>query len=393
MVRLFFATSNTRNINMTSQARSQQDHAPSVLALHSASEAQHPPTGKKLRGLIVVALFVSGAVAAGVRLWWKEANFAETDDAYVSGHIHPVSSRVAGVVAKILVKDNDKVDAGQPMLELDSADNLVQIEHVKSLIAQVDAQLLSVQAQIKQANFQVEVAAAQLAQALASMGRLDNEYKRAEALSTEDMRAVSRQDLEAAKASRSVAQGDVITRQAGLASAREQVSSTIASKDALTAQRSALEAQLKERQLQLGYTRVVAPSSGRVGKRAVEVGQRVQPGQSLFAVVGNEMWVTANFKETQLAKMTKSQTVLIRFDAFPSREFHAHVNSFSPAVGSEFALLPPDNATGNFTRVVQRVPVKLQLDTEEVKVLADGRLMPGMSATATVDLRSEGVKP
>ena len=147
-----------------------------------------------------------------------------------------------------------------------------------------------------------------------------------------------------------------------------------------------LKVQLADAEQQLAYNRIVAPVGGRIGKRSVEVGQRVQPGQQLTALVQDDVWVTANFKETQLANMHVGQPVHISVDALPGKELTGRVDSFSPASGNQFALLPADNATGNFTKIVQRVPVKITLRPEDIKALS-GRLVPGMSVIAEVAIK------
>jgi membrane fusion protein (multidrug efflux system) len=160
----------------------------------------------------------------------------------------------------------------------------------------------------------------------------------------------------------------------------------MAAQSSTLAQKSVLGAQLKEAELQSGYTTVLSPGSGRIGKRTVELGQRVQPGQQLAAVVDGSVWIVANFKETQLESMRVGQSATVELDAFPGRALKARVDSFAPASGATFALLPPDNATGNFTKIVQRVPVKLVLDPSQMTDIAD-RVVPGMSASVSVDLR------
>jgi membrane fusion protein (multidrug efflux system) len=144
------------------------------------------------------------------------------------------------------------------------------------------------------------------------------------------------------------------------------------------------EASLKDAQLQLSYTNIVAPTSGRIGRKTVEVGQRVQPGSPLMAIVGNDYWVTANFKETQMEDIKPGEKVEVELDAFPHHKFVGRVDSISPASGSQFALLPPDNATGNFTKVVQRIPVKITLDSQSIKGY-ESRITPGMSAVVSVE--------
>jgi membrane fusion protein (multidrug efflux system) len=208
-------------------------------------------------------------------------------------------------------------------------------------------------------------------------------------LYSNQVQVVSKSQVDTAEAALA---GSVATVGAGrnsAAAARAQVEVAIAGQNTLKAQRTVLETQLRDAQLQLAFNRVVAPVSGRVGKRVLELGTRVQPGQQLLAIVQDEVWVTANFKETQLSGLRIGQRVKLRADALSDRLIHGRIDSISPASGAQFSLLPPDNATGNFTKVVQRVPVKITLVPEDAKALT-GILLPGMSTVVEVDLRSSG---
>lgn len=342
--------------------------------------------GPRARVLVVIGIVVVAAAAFIGRLWWTATYYAETDNATLAGHVHPVSARIAGVVVRVDAQDNAVVRAGQPLLVLDPSDQQVQLERLRAQIAQVDAQVAGSGAQIAQARAQAAAAQAQTVQAGALLERAEREVERAQRLYDGELRAVSKQEVDAAVAARDAARADVAARRASTDAAAEAVRGSAAARESAVAQRAVLQAQLKDAEQQLGYTTVAAPSDGRIGKRSVEVGQRVQPGQQLLAVVGDEVWITANFKETQLAKMKPDQPATVHIDALPGREFHARVQSFAPASGAQFALLPPDNATGNFTKVVQRVPVKLVFDPQEIAPLK-GRLVPGLSATVSVDLR------
>lgn len=363
-----------------------QSPAPVLAVVPPAAPAparRGPP--RKLLVIGAVVLVAAGSFAG--RLWWLGTNFAETDNAFVAGHVHPVSARIAGVVVKVDAQDNAAVKAGQPLLVLDPADQQVQIERLKAQLVQLEAQILGSGAQTAQARAQVAAAQAQTAQSSAWLARNERDVERAQKLYGGELRAISKQELDTALATRDAASADVAARRAAVDAANELVRSSVAARESAIAQRGVLQAQIKEAQQQLGYTAVLAPSDGRIGKRTVEVGQRVQPGQQLLAVVQDEVWITANFKETQLAKMKPEQIATVHVDAFPGREFHARVQSFAPASGAQFALLPPDNATGNFTKIVQRVPVKLVLDPKEAAEFK-GRLVPGLSASVSVDLRS-----
>jgi membrane fusion protein (multidrug efflux system) len=222
-------------------------------------------------------------------------------------------------------------------------------------------------------------------QSEALLVRAGQDAERYGQLYTNQMKAVSKAELDAANAARASAVADVAARKDSAAAAWAQIAAAAWARDVLKAQIEVLKVQLKDAEQQLSYNTIVAPVSGRVGKRNIEVGQRVSPGQQLTALVQDNVWVTANFKETQLADMHVGQAVHISVDALPGRELTGRVDSFSPASGNQFALLPADNATGNFTKIVQRVPVKITLDPKDRQALA-GRLVPGMSVIAEVEI-------
>jgi membrane fusion protein (multidrug efflux system) len=303
---------------------------------------------------------------------------------------------------------------------------VANIDTAKAAVAEAQAGIPTAQAAVAEAEAGIPAAQAQVAQADANLQKAQTDYNRYNSLYQQG--AVPRQQLDAAKAAydvasaqKSVAQQGVQQAQARLAQAQQGVARAqsqlaqaqegvaaaqaklAASKGGLQqatasgqqtqvnraqyeAAKSAIaqaEASLKDAQLQLSYTNIYAPSGGRIGRKTVEVGQRVQPGSPLMAIVEGDYWITANFKETQLEDVKPGQEVEIKLDAFPHHTFTGRVDSISPASGSQFALLPPDNATGNFTKVVQRIPVKVTFDSQSIQGY-ESRIAPGMSATVSV---------
>lgn len=363
----------------TPAAQPAQAQAPAQAA---AAPGKTPPN-KRVLG--VVALIALAAIGAGGRMWYRSTHYVETENAYVTGRVHPVSSRVAGVVTRVLVDDNQLVKAGDPIAELDPADHRVRIEQIEAQIASVQQQIGQADAQVAQVKAQAAAAGAQVKQAEAQLVRARQDAERFGQLYNDTMKAVSKAEVDASAAARASASADVAARRDSAAAAQAQIAAASAGRDVLKAQVKVLQAQLKDAQQQLAYNRIVAPVAGRIGKRSVEVGARVQPGQQLLAVVEDDVWVTANFKETQLAGLEPGQQVTLEVDALPDHHLVGRVHSFSPASGNQFALLPADNATGNFTKIVQRVPVKIVLDPQDVKKYA-GRLVPGMSVVAEVEL-------
>ncbi|QBE64727.1 HlyD family secretion protein [Pseudoduganella lutea] len=369
---------------MSNQAEQQVLGTTSQATPRAAAPAKKP----NRRVLVVAGLIAIAAIAGGGRMWYRGAHFVETENAYVAGHVHPVSSRIAGTVTKVLIDDNQYVKAGAVIAELDPFDQRVKVEQIRAQIASAETQVLQADAQVAQVKAQASASAAQVKQSEALLVRASQDAERYGQLYTSQMKAVSKAELDAANAGRASAVADLAARKGSVSAAKAQIAAAMSARDVLKAQIDVLKVQLKEAEQQLAYNTIVAPVSGRVGKRSIEVGQRVSPGQQLTALVQDNVWITANFKETQLADMHVGQPVHISVDALPGRELTGRVDSFSPASGNQFALLPADNATGNFTKIVQRVPVKITLDEKDRKALA-GRLVPGMSVIAEVAIGDE----
>ena len=353
-----------------------------------APAAKKPPNK---RVLIVVGVIALLAIGAGGRMWYRSSHFVETENAYVTGRMHQVSSRVAGVVTKVLVEDNQMVKAGDVLALLDPADQAVRVEQIQAQIASMEQQVKQSDAQLLQVRAQAGAAGAQVRQAEAQLLRARQDAERFGQLYNDTMKAVSKSEVDASSAARAGAVADVAARRDNAAAAQAQIGAAEAGRDVLKAEIKVLQAQLKDARQQLAYNSIVAPVAGRIGRRSVEVGARVQPGQAMLAVVEDNVWVVANFKETQLGGLAPGQAVSLEVDALPDHHLVGRVDSFSPASGNQFALLPADNATGNFTKIVQRVPVKITLDPQDVKKYA-GRLVPGMSVVAEVEL-GQDVKP
>lgn len=360
-------------------------------AAQPKADAPAPKKPPNKRVLIVVGLIALLAIGAGGRMWYRSSHFVETENAYVTGRMHQVSSRVAGVVTKVLVEDNQMVKAGEVLALLDPADQAVRVEQIQAQIASMEQQVKQSDAQLLQVRAQASAAGAQVRQAEAQLLRARQDAERFGQLYNDTMKAVSKSEVDASSAARAGAVADVAARRDNAAAAQAQIGAAEAGRDVLKAEIKVLQAQLKDARQQLAYNSIVAPVAGRIGRRSVEVGARVQPGQAMLAVVEDNVWVVANFKETQLGGLAPGQAVSLEVDALPDHHLVGRVDSFSPASGNQFALLPADNATGNFTKIVQRVPVKITLDPQDVKKYA-GRLVPGMSVVAEVEL-GQDVKP
>ena len=323
--------------------------------------------------LALLGAALTTATAWSACRWWDYAHtWVKTDNAYVAAHIHQVSPRVAGTVSEVLVQENQVVAAGQVVARLDARDFEVRRQQALAQSAQAHAQ-------VQQAQAQIALARAEIAREQAHTTKAQQDLARAKTLSQGANEAISRQEFDAAQAGADAAQATLQAVKSALASAE-------AATGAAQAQEKVAEANLKDAELQLSYTEILAPAAGRIGKKNLEAGNRVQPGQALLALVQPDVWVVANFKETQLARLKPGQPVRLRVDAFPGRVFAGRVESLAPASGAQFALLPPDNATGNFTKIVQRVPVKIAFDSQSVGDCED-RLVPGMSAVVEIRVR------
>jgi len=341
-----------------------------------AGEAQ-PVQPAVLRGRQFVFVLIGAAallatVYGGWSYWNYARTWAKTDNAYVAAHLHTVSARVAGTVQEVLVEENQTVAAGSVLARLDPRDNEIRVQQADSQVAQSHAQL-------RQADAKVTEAGAQAAREEARAGKCRLDLQRAKALFEGGSGAISRQEFDQAQAESDAANAALKAAQSAIASAQALVT-------AAEAQEKVALANLEDARQQLSYTAIHAPASGRIGRKNLESGNRVQPGQALLALVQPEVWVAANFKETQLARVKPGQRVEVRLDAFPGRVFTGKVDSLSPATGAQFALLPPDNATGNFTKIVQRVPVKIVFEQQDLGD-CEGRIVPGMSAVVEVNVR------
>jgi membrane fusion protein, multidrug efflux system len=357
-----------------------------------AAESDRWPPTRILATRLGIGALILAALTAGVifgHRYWTVGRFLEsTDDAYVKADSSTIAPKVSGYVASVMVDDNQPVKAGQILALIDSRDLQTALDEAdangvaaQASIVNLAAQLAVQQSLIKQADANVSVA--KTARALAKR----NEERR---LEMAKVGYGSDEQSDDASAD-SVEKASLVAREeAAAATARKQV-------EVLTAQKALAEAQLAsalalrhQAALNLSYATIRAPIDGTVGARSIRVGQYVQAGMQLMELVPlSQTYVVANFKETQLTHMRAGQRARIAVDAFPQNELAARVASLAPASGLEFSLLPPDNATGNFTKIVQRVPVKLVIDNSGQLL---GRLRPGMSVTVRVDTKGPATK-
>ena len=319
------------------------------------------PAGRRRVVFLALGVALLGLIGMGAKRWWFARSHVSTDNAQVDGHIIPILPKVGGFVADVRVRENQEVKAGDTLVVLDDRD-------FRSRLAQTEADLAALLATVS-SRTRVGQAEAAVAQAQANASKAHADLARMEPLALQDI--VSAQQLDAARAAASAADAQLAASQAALVGADARVAASRASRD--------------QAALQLSYTRIIAPTNGVVSKKTAEVGQLVQPGQPLMAVVPlQDVWVVANLKETETADVTAGDPADITVDGYPGRHFRGTVESLSPATGAKFSLLPPDNATGNFTKVVQRIPVRVRLAGP-----ADltHPLRPGMSAVVTIQTK------
>jgi membrane fusion protein, multidrug efflux system len=413
-----------------------------VRVAHLEEDSLEPPAPRPKRSagatmkdyrkaLLIAALIV--LLVACTAGWVYLSSYESTDDAQVDGHLHAISARISGTILSVNpdVQDSHFVKAGTVLAEIDPADfqaerDRAQAEYdrlqASSVAAEKDIAVTSsgsngrldlARAAINEAEDSVaseraslQAAEARLAGAEANFNRAEadrqryekllakheisqSEYDRVATEASTDREAVSAGRAETLAAQKRIAQAQsrLAERKADLlsaGSAPQQIASSRAKAAAAVSDAARARAQLTTAQLNLGYTKIIAPVSGIIGRKTVEAGQRVQPGQQLLTIIPvDDLWITANFKETQLQKMKPGQAVTIRADA-SGRDYRGHIDSLGGATGSRFSLLPPENATGNYVKVVQRVPVRIVLEQGEND---DHRLRPGMSVEPKVRLR------
>jgi membrane fusion protein, multidrug efflux system len=401
--------------------------------------------GRRISPLATTTFVLSIVLAVLGVLWWLHSTGREeTDNAYVEGHISYISPKISGTVTRVLAEEHQAVKAGQLLVALDSRDQQVKLNDAKALLAQAEKQALAARQKIgqtalsalgqtSQAYGDVAAVQADIAAARSAVAEAEEQTKEAQARVKELMaqeeyarldfqryeiayanRAVTKQQYDKARQSLQISiaqreQGEQDLRQtkSRKAQSNARVQEAIArlskskgmvtSAQAMAAQKNVDEAQylstvasinhykaaVDQANLELSYTQLAAPVAGRVGKKSVELGQQVQPGQTLMSIVQSDIWIMANYKETQVGKMRVGLPVEIKIDTFPGRKFEGTVESIGPASGAKFSMLPPDNASGNFTKIVQRIPVKIVFKENSLQEYRN-RVTPGMSCLVTV---------
>jgi len=356
-----------------------------------------PPKKSSKGFIIVLALLVIGGGWFGISKYQHAQHHEETDDAQIEANISPVIPRVAGYVKEVRVKDNQVVKKGDTLMILDDRDLALKVQQAEAALATAQSSLGAARATttasragISSVQAGLSTADAQIEAAKITVRRASQDYDRYANLIKDH--SITQQQFEQAEAAKQTAEKQLQILQAQRNQVTQQTSSVASQSNATSSQIGVASAVIKQREvevaeakLNLSYAVVTAQESGMISKVNLQEGQFVQPGQSVFSIVlSNDVWVVGNFKETQFENMRVGQKVTIHADAFPGHPFEATLTSFSPATGSRFALLPPDNASGNFVKVVQRLPVKIEFNKPADSLVS--LLKPGMNVAVDVHL-------
>jgi len=336
---------------------------------------------------IILPVVVLAVGTTGGWYWWNVLRFLQsTDDAYVQSDVSLISPKVEGYIKKVKVADNQEVAEGAVLFVIDDRDFKAKVAQADAAVATGEATIATYENRLKLQQAMIEQAAASVASTEADLARVQQDYKRYNALLSTDF--ASRQRFEQAQADARKGEAALAKSRAALAAEQNQLAVLRSQQHEEQAKLRQAHANLQLAQNDLDNTVIRAPISGVAGNRAGQIGQYVKPGTQLLSLVPlARVYVTANFKETQLTHMRPGQLAEVSVDAYPDLALDGHIESFAPASGAQFSLLPPDNATGNFTKIVQRVPVRIALPTEGPLA---GLLRPGLSVTVTIDTRDTG---
>jgi membrane fusion protein (multidrug efflux system) len=343
-----------------------------------------PPPRKRRRQQKLLLAGVAGLVLLiAVILYYRYfiSPYESTDDAFIDGYVTLISPRVPGQVTRLVVTDNQEVKQGDVLVEIDPRDYEASLSQAKADLAAASSQANQARAQVNVSEAKVAQAQAAVTAAEAEAQRADDDLKRYQSV---ESRAVSKSAFDLAQAQARSANADLEAARSQTNAAAAEVALSEAGVETAAAAVQQSEAKLQQAELNLSYTKIIAPLDGRVTARTVQQGHYVQPGQALLALVPKSVWVIANFKETQLTYMKPGQPVELRVDAYPNKKFKGKVDSLQAGTGARFSLLPPENAVGNYIKVVQRVPVKIIFD-EELPTNLD--IAPGMSVVPVVKVK------
>lgn len=354
---------------------------------NNTAEEQEPAKKKPSKiVLIILGIVIIGGVIFGISKWIHASSHEETDDAQIDGDISPVVARVGGYVDSILFEENQRVTDNQLLIKLDERDYNIRLEQAKAAQTGAGASVNVTQSGISSTQANAASAYANVVNAQVKLDQINKDYARYANLVQDG--SVTRQAYDQVLAQKQSAQAMLKAANQQYKAASDQVKTSRKQVAVSSSGVDQRQADVDFAKLQLTYTNITSPTDGIISKKNIQKGQLVQAGQTLFSVVNDKsLYVTANFKETQLEKLKPGQKVKIVVDAYEDYPIEGELYNFSPATGARFSLLPPDNASGNFVKVVQRIPVKIKF----VKVPKEiaGRIRPGMSVDVSVDLKEK----
>jgi membrane fusion protein (multidrug efflux system) len=330
---------------------------------------------------VIIVLILAALAVGGVLYWLDARQYVTTDDAFIDGDVSQVSAQISGRIAKLMVSDNELVHAGQVLAEIDPRDMQARLDQMVAQRDQAAAQLVQARATVGVREADIAQAAANIRAAQTDLTQAQQDLSRYTRINP---RAITQQMVDQARASQGNAQAKLDAAHKAEAGDRAQLEVARAQVAAAQAAVHMADANVEQARLQLEYTQILAPAAGRVARRTVELGNYVSPGQSLLAVVQPDCWVTANLKENQLGRLKPGMHAQIDVDAYPDEKLSAHVQSLQSGTGSVFSSLPVENATGNYVKVVQRLPVKLVFDGDACSRL---HLAQGMSVEPSIKVR------
>jgi len=343
------------------------------------------PSTRSVVVMVVIALIGIALILRAWSLWPFETSRVTTDNAYVRGQITVLAPQVNGYVTEVLVKDFQHVKQGEPLLRIDDRIYREKVVQAEAALASATATLANSDQSQAQNRAQIQAARANLSAGQSELSRSRNELKRYEELAAQQLVALN--DRDKFRTTTQSAQASVQQSQAQIRIAEETLTSTQVARKGLEAQVETAQAQLALARIDLDNTVIHAPRDGQVSEATVRLGQYVTAGSQLLFLVPDTLWVVANFKEGQTWKMRVGQPATFSVDAFDGERLHGHIEQIAPATGSEFSVLRPDNASGNFTKVVQRLPIRIAIDPDQPLA---ARLRPGMSVIVKVDTAAEG---
>ena len=334
---------------------------------------------KTVKKITIISIILSVLVYS-TYLFVDHLRYEKTDNAQVEGHIYQVNPKIGGQVIEVLVDDNEYVEKGQVLAQIDRSDMKLMYAQAKAGLAQIKAEKAAALAVVEASKSGTQAAFSNIAIVKAKKKRLSTDLERFTNLRNDDI--IPQSKIDDINTSFDVVTSQVKAAQQQYKASKGQYNASLQKISSIDAAIEAAEIQVKNVELKLSYADIKAPASGIVSRKMIEVGQVIRPGQPLMAITDfTELWIVANFKEGQVAKMAEGQDVEIKIDAFPNKLFTGKIESIAAATGAKFSLFPADNATGNFTKVTQRIPVKILFDENKLK---NGKLRAGMSTVVKV---------